>query len=64
MQLLLIVKRRIKKGREMGRREEAAREVTIKIRGHSCFVAEVVLGVSGGEGGGGGEGEAEEGGFP
>lgn len=41
VQLLLIVKRRIKKGRERGRREEAAREVTIKIRGHSCFVAEV-----------------------
>lgn len=42
VQLLLIVKRRIKKkGRERGRREEAAREVTIKIRGHSCFVAEI-----------------------
>lgn len=40
-QLLLIVKRRIKKGREGGWRGVAAREVTIKIRGHSCFVAEV-----------------------
>lgn len=39
VQLLLIVKRRIKK--KVVRGGEAAREVTIKIRGHSCFVAEI-----------------------